>query len=408
MTSDRLDLTDLEPAYSQEPYEFLAAIRAEEPVRRVVYHGLPTWLITRYADAEAAFGDVRLSSDKAYGDDDARSVPWIVGHDAIGLSRIMVHKDPPDHTRLRRLVSKAFTPRRIEQQRPFIEQLVSQLLDDITPRGTADVLHDFSLPLAARVIMTLIGVPHENSAEFQRMSSLYLSTDPAEQEARIGALLWIRDYVYALIDAKRESAGDDLLSSLIGAREGGDRLDEDELRSMAMILLMAGHETTASLIGSGLLALLRFPDQLKMLEADRSLIPAAVEEMLRFDGGASAALPRYAREDLTIGGTAISKDDAVIISLCAADRDPARFSQPDVFDIQRRDGDRAAHLAFGRGIHVCLGAPLARLEAQIAFAQILARWHDIKLAVPESELHWRVTPNIRGLSSLPVTFSSRS
>jgi cytochrome P450 len=241
--------------------------------------------------------------------------------------------------------------------------------------------------------------------EFTGYAHLFLSTDPADQARLPEAMAWMGRYIAELVAAKGAAPADDLLSELIAVRdEGGDRLSEAELQAMAFLLLMAGFETTASFIPNGLLALLRYPDQLAALCADPSLIPSAVEEMLRYDPTATASLLRYATEDPTLGGVEIGKNDAVVVSWAGANRDPRRFSRPDVFDVLRGD---ANHIAFARGMHYCLGAPLARLESQIAFVSLFERSDDIQLAIPESELSYRITPNIRSLTELPITYTPR-
>jgi cytochrome P450 len=371
----------------------------------VRYHGVPAWFVTRFADAETVYSDPRFSADKVNATDEVRAVPWVVASDLIGLGRTIVFADPPAHTRLRRLVAKAFTPRRVETLRPMVQRISDGLLDAFVPRGRVDILHGYSTPLAALTIMTLLGSPVADREEFTGYADLFLSTDPADQARMPEAMAWMAGYIADLVAAKAAAPADDLLSELIAVRdEGGDRLSEAELRSMAFLLLMAGFETTASFIPNGLLALLRHPDQLAALRADPSLIPSAVEEMLRYDPTATASLLRYATEDLTLGGVQIHQNDAVVVSWAAANRDPRRFSRPDDFDTRRGD---AKHIAFAHGIHYCLGAPLARLESQIAFTSLLARCDDIQLAVPFNDLAYRVTPNIRSLTELPVTFTPR-
>jgi cytochrome P450 len=402
MSEDRLDLSS-DPEFIRDPYATLDRLREEEPVRRVRYHGVPAWLVTRFADAEMVYSDPRLSADKANASDEARAVPWVVASDMIGLGKTIVFADPPAHTRMRRLVSRAFTPRRVATLRPMVQGIADQLLDAIVPRGRADILHELSTPLAAQAIMVLLGAPLTDREEFTSYSHTFLSTDPADQARVPEAMAWMATYIAGLVAAKAETPADDLLSELIAVRDGGgDRLSEAELRSMALLLLMAGFETTASFIPNGLLALLQHPEQMKALREDPSLIPSAVEEMLRYDPTATASLLRYAAEDLTLGGADIRKSDAVVVSWAAANRDPRRFAEPDTFDVRRGD---ASHIAFAHGIHYCLGAPLARLESQIAFASLLARCWDIQLAIPFEELSYRVTPNIRSLKELPVTFT---
>ena len=403
MSDDVLDLpTDAE--FVADPYPQLNRIREDEPVRRVRYHGVPAWLVTRYADAQMVYSDPRFSADLANASDEALAVPWVTASRAVGLGQMLVNADPPAHTRMRRLVSKAFTPRRVDGLRPMVQGIADALLDAIVPNGRADILHEYSTPLAAQTIMLLLGAPLEDRQDFTSYTRLIISTDPADQPRIPEAFGWLMQYMATLVATKRARPGDDLVSELIAVRdEDEDRLSEVELRSTAALLLGAGFETTASLIPNGLLALIRHPKQMQALRDDPSLIPGAVEEMLRHDPTATASIPRYATEDLHIGGVDIHKSDAVVVSWAAANRDPRRFAEPDTFEVRRGD---ANHIAFAYGIRYCLGAPLARLESQIAFASLLERCVDIRLAVPAERLSYRVTPNVRCLKSLPVMFTA--
>jgi cytochrome P450 len=404
MVDDRLNLSS-DPEFISDPYATLTRLREQEPVRRVVYHGAPAWLVTRFADAEMVYSDPRFSAERRHASDEVRAVPWVIASDLIGLGNTIIYTDPPAHTRLRRLVAKAFTPRRVETLRPLVQSISDDLLDPLVPRGRADILHEYATPLAALTIMTLLGSPVADRQEFTDYAHLFLSTDPADRARVPEAMAWMGRYIADLVATKAAAPAGDLLSELIAVRdEGDDRLSEAELRSMAFLLLMAGFETTASFIPNGLLALIRHPDQLAAVRADPSLIPAAVEEMLRYDPTATASLLRYATEDLSLGGVNIRRNDAVVVSWAAANRDPRRFNGPDEFNTRRGD---AKHIAFAHGIHYCLGAPLARLESQIAFTSLLARCDDIQLAIPFEHLTYRVTPNIRSLTGLPVTFTSR-
>ena len=396
-TVDRLDLSALGREFIDDPYPVLTRLREEEPVRRVLYHGVPAWLVTRFADAQAAYSEPLLSANKAYAPAEVLAVPWVAGSEKLGLGRGMIYLDPPEHTRQRRMVSKAFTIRRVEDLRAFTRSVAESLLDDAVRRGRIDVLRDFSVPLANQVIMSLIGVPATDGETFADHSRIFLSTDPADQARLPEALGWLRRYIDGLVAAKRAEPGDDLLSALVTMRDEGDSLTETELGSMTLLLLMAGFETTASQIATGLLALITYPDQLAALRAEPGLIPVAVEEMVRWQGAAMASLPRYATADLTIGGVRIGCGEAVMVSWAAANRDPRRFTDPDAFDIRRAD---RGHVGFAHGTHYCLGAPLARMELEEAFAALIER--EFAFAVPASELSWRVTPNVRGLSSLPV------
>lgn len=394
---ERLDLSSLGREFVDDPYPVLARLRAEEPVRRVRYHGVAAWFVTRFADAEAAYSERSLSADKANASAEVRAVPWVSGSENMGLGRGMIFMDPPEHTRLRRLVSKAFTARRVEGLRVFTRTAAKRLLDDAASRGQVDLLRDFAVPLANQVIMSLIGVPDADGETFAEHSRVFLSTDPADLATLPQTLGWLRSYIDRLVAAKRTEPGEDLLSALVLMRDEGEALTEVELGSMALLLLMAGFETTASQIATGLLALITHPEQLAALRADPGLVPAAVEEMVRWSGAAMASVPRYATADFTLGGVRISRGDAVIVSWAAANRDPRRFANPDAFDIRRAD---RGHIGFAHGIHYCLGAPLARMELEEAFAVLIER--DFVLAVPPEELSWRVTPLMRGLSSLPV------
>ena len=313
----------------------------------------------------------------------------------------MLNSDPPDHERLRRLVSKAFTARRVEGLRPRITAITTTLLDDMSALGAraeVDLLASFAFPLPITVICELLGVPVADRDDFRTWSATAVSdTAPRELSRAHGAAL-IR-YFMTLLAAKRREPADDLLSALIAARDDADRLSEDELVSMAFLLLVAGHETTVNLIASGVLALLLNPAELDRLRADPSLIGGAVEEFLRYVSPVSNTTFRQAAETLEIGGARISRGDPVLVALSAANRDPARFGDPDRLELGR---DSSGHLAFGHGIHYCLGAPLARLEAEIAFAGLLARFGSIRLAVPANTLRWRPSTLIHGLEALPV------
>jgi cytochrome P450 len=314
----------------------------------VRYHSVPAWFVTRFADAQAAYSEPLLSADKAYAPAEVLAVPWVAGSDAIGLGRGMIYVDPPEHTRLRRMVSRAFTVRRVEDLRAFTRAAAERLLDDAVRCGRVDILRDFSVPLANQVIMSLIGVPDADGERFADHSHVFLSTDPADQTRLPEALAWLRGYINELVTAKRAAPGDDLLSELVTMRDEGDALTEAELGSMTLLLLMAGFETTASQIATGLLALITCPDQLAAVRAESDLIPAATDEMVRWGGAAMASLPRYAKADLMLGGVTIHRGEAVMVSWAVANRDPRRFVNPDTFDVRRDEG---GHVGFAHGIH---------------------------------------------------------
>jgi cytochrome P450 len=311
----------------------------------------------------------------------------------------MLNSDPPDHTRLRRLVATAFTMRRVELMRPRIEEITEDLLADLAGKDELDLIDDFAFLLPVTVICELLGVPHADRDEFRAWSTLLVSAD--ETDAVMVAAQSMAAYLHQLIAAKRADPADDMLSALAQARDesGADQLTEPELVSMAFLLLVAGHETTVNLIANGMLALLRHPDQLAALRADPALLPGAVEEFLRYDSPVNHTTLRYTVEPVEIGDVTIPADEFVLVSLSSANRDGDRFPDADTLDVTRPAG---GHLAFGHGIHFCLGAPLARLEGQIAIGRLIDRFPDLTLAAPPDELRWRNSTLLRGLESLPV------
>jgi cytochrome P450 len=389
-----------DPAFIADPFPFLNGLRERGPVVRVALaSGLEAWLVTRYEDAFPAMTDPRLSSDVHDAAD-----PRVLGEppDAEPFPRSMLRVNPPDHTRLRRLVSKAFTPRRVAELRPRVQKITDQLLDGVTPVGRVDLIAEFALPLPVTVISELLGVPVDDRDRFQEWTETMLTQQGGRPDlaAANRAFQEMRDYLEQLIADKRVHPDDDLISALIVARDRDQRLDEEELVAMAFLLLVAGYITTVNLIGNGMAALLAHPDQLDLLRHDPGLLPRAIEEFLRYDGPVNPGMTRFPTEDIEIGGVRILRGATLLIGMATANRDPARFTDPDRLDITRTDN---AHLAFGHGIHFCLGAPLARLEAEIAFAALLRRLPGIALAVPAGELQWH--SGLRGLKHLPLTFT---
>ncbi|TLQ43014.1 cytochrome P450 family protein [Streptomyces marianii] len=393
-----------DPAFVADPFPLYRRLREEGPVRRaVIAGGVEAWLVTRYEDGLAALSDSRLSSDVRDASD-PRLMQQLPSTERESMVSNMLRSDPPDHTRLRRLVSKAFTARRVAEMRPRIQEITDRLLDGLLPAGRAELVADFALPLPVTVISELLGVPLDDRHEFQRWTDDMLLRRAEMPDPAVVDSAWqhMRAYLTGLIANKRSRPGDDLLSALITARDEEQRLNEDELIAMAFLLLVAGYITTVNLIGSGVAALLAHPDQMALLRDDPELLPGAVEEFLRYDGPVNPGIARFAREDVEIAGVTVPKGATVLIASAIADRDPARFAEPDRLDITRRDN---AHLAFGHGIHFCLGAPLARLEGQIAIGSVLRRLPDLALAVPPEELHWR-PGGLRGPARLPVTFTA--
>ncbi len=382
--------------FTADPHATLAALRRESPVRPIALPtGVTGWLVTRYADVRQALTDPRLSkgglvSPVGY----AVALPDEVQR---GANRHVLSVDPPDHTRLRRLVASAFTVRRVEALRPRVQEITDGLLDAIDGRDRFDLLDELAFPLPMRVICELLGVPLADWDAFRAWSNV-LVAGMARRDELPAAYASMVGYIRELIRAKRGAPGDDLLSALIQARDEGDRLTEDELSSTVVLLLIAGHETTVNLIGNGTYLLLTHRDQWDRLRAAPELLPDAVEEFLRYESPVQSATYRIATAELELGGQIIAAGQPVLISLLSANRDDARFARPQHFDIGRTVNP---HLAFGHGIHFCLGAPLARLEGQVAFASVLARFPGLRLAVPAGELAWRPGALMRGLTALP-------
>jgi cytochrome P450 len=393
-----------DPAFVADPYPFYRRLREGGPVRRAVtVRGLEAWLVTRYDDAREALADPRLSSDLR-GATDPRLLEQLPSAERTSAMRSMIRLDPPDHTRLRRLVSKAFTARRVAELEPRVQEIADRLLDAVLPAGRADLIEDFALPLPVTVISELLGVPLTDRDRFQEWTNVMLAQHPDRPDLEAMDRAWRQmwSYLEDLLAAKRTDPADDLLGALITARDREQRLDEGELVAMAFLLLVAGYVTTVNLIGNGMAALLAHPGQLKLLRDDPGLLPGAVEEFLRYDGPVNPGILRIAAEDLEIGGVRIPRGATVIIATAIADRDPAEFPDPDRLDAARPAN---AHLAFGHGIHYCLGAPLARLEGRIAIGTALRRLDDLGLAVPYGELPRQVA-GLRGLRHLPVTFTA--
>lgn len=388
-----IDLGEFGEGFRTDPHPVYARLREHGPVHRVrlqvpdEHH--ETWLVVGYEEARAAFTDPRLAKDG--------SKIGVTFLDEQLIGKYLLVADPPQHTRLRGLITRAFTMRRVEQLRPRIRQITDDLLDEMLPHGRADLVDSFAYPLPITVICELLGVPEMDRKEFRKLSTEAVA--PTTSESEYDAFARLAEYLTELIEDKRRTGPSaDLLSDLIRTTaEDGDRLSPEELRGMAFILLIAGHETTVNLITNAVHALLTYPDQLAALRADMSLVDGAIEEALRYEGPVENATFRFAAEPLEIAGVPIARGEAVMIGLTAADRDAARFPAPDRFDIHR---DARGHLAFGHGIHYCLGAPLARLEARTAIRSLLERAPG--LALDGAPGAWLPGPLMRGVRSLPV------
>jgi cytochrome P450 PksS len=394
------------PEFKANPYPFYARLREREPVYQVMLPDKrPAWLVTRYDDVATVLKDERFIKEKyrVFSPEQAAREPWIPRF-LKPLERNMLDLDAPDHDRLRALVHKAFTPRLVENLRERVEVLTNELLDAAQAggRGRMELIRDFATPLPTTVIAEMLGVPVQHRHRFRRWSNVMVTASTRwALFTALPSLTAFLLYVRRLINRRRAQPRDDLTSALVHAREDGDRLSEDELVAMIVLLLIAGHETTVNLIGNGMLTLLEHADAMERLRDEPSLIKPAIEELLRYDGPLESATDRYAREDVSISGVTISRGEIVFAVLASANRDERQFEQPDRLDLAREPN---RHLAFGLGMHYCLGAPLARLEGQIAISTLLRRMPELRLAVPAAKLRWKYGLVLRGLKALPVEF----
>ncbi|MFJ1719066.1 MULTISPECIES: cytochrome P450 [unclassified Streptomyces] len=378
-------------AFTANPYPYYEKLRAAGPVHTVRTDEFDrVWLVVGYDEARAALADPRFAKDW-------RGLPGAPAEsDPIFLN--LLELDAPRHTRLRRLVAREFTARRVEALRPRVQQITDELLDAMVPAGRADLVDALAFPLPMTVICELIGVPDLDRDAFRLLSNGVVT--PTSPEGEMEAVRAMNEYLGELIEDKRRSPGDDLMSALVRTRdEDGDSLSPDELVGMAFLLLVAGHETTVNLIANGVRALLGHPEQLAALLADPELIGGAVEEMLRYDGPVENSTLRFPREPVRIGQRVIPAGVPVLVSLAGADRDPARYPEPDTFDIRR---DAQGHLAFGHGMHFCVGAPLARMEGRIAIRTLLERCPSLAPDAGAGELDWIPGMLLRGVRGLPV------
>ena len=420
---ERIDLSD--PEYREHAFERYEEMRAKCPVSRAIvtsgddsegnrgFFNRPLWLVTDYEVGSRALLERAITVDMAAVLTPEQLAQMPETPEVFQpLRRNILTVDPPEHTRLRKLVQPSFTASAIEKLRPRIQQIADELLDAVeaaaaergesAPDRKMELISQFAYPLPITVICEMLGIPPEDREQTRQWSENLLSAQSPERMEETGRnigefIAYLRD----LFARKRESPGDDLISQLLQVEVDGDRLTEDEILAMVFILFVAGHITTVNLIGNGVFALLTHPEQVAKLRSDPGLVANAVEEILRYYGPAETTTARFAREDVELGGRTIAKGDPLLVVLAAADRDPTRFTDPQSFDITRDDANR--HIAFGKGIHACLGAPLARLEGQIALETLFRRYPDLRLAVPESEITW--APSfLRSLTGLPLTF----
>jgi len=389
------------PEFHADPYPFYHALREKDPVHQ---SPMGFWVLTRYDDVVTSLRDPRYGRDgfaplieATYGPETAEG----------NLPRSMLMRDPPDHTRLRALVNKAFTPRVIEGMRAHIQAIVDRLLDKVQGARSMDVIDNLAYPLPVTVICEMLGVPLDDQNAIRGWSSdiarsldaIGLMADPDIVARGVAARRNLTEYFRRLLPERRQHPKADLLSLLIGVEEQGDRLNEGELLAMCLLLFIAGHETTVNLIGNGTLALLEHPDQMARFKDDPTLIPSAIEELLRYDSPVQWTA-RITNANVELGGREIPSGSMIIAAIGAANRDPSHFPDPDRLDIARPDN---RHVSFGFGIHFCLGAPLARVEGQIALGTLLHRMPDLALQTGAT-LDWRESSALRGLKRLPVTF----
>ena len=406
-TSTELNLAS--PVFKANPYPAFAQIRSQDPVYQMKRpSGQVVWLITRYKDADAVLRDQRFVKDVGAvlpPEELARRFPWVQGQEVPRpFLYHMLRADPPDHTRLRSLISISFTSRLVERWRERIEAITNELLDAVQDKGEMDLVKDFAFPLPISVISEMLGVPTADRMQFGIWSRMLMdATGDSLAFQSVYMRLWSEfiPYLRKLIDEKRKHGSDDLLSELLRAESEGERLSEDELVAMVYLLLIAGHETTVHLISNGVLALLQHPAQMEKLKENPALIKTALEEFLRYQGPLLTTTQRWASEDVEFGGKLIRRGEEVVVVLAAANRDAEVFTAAEELDITRQEN---RHLAFGKGIHYCLGAPLARLEGQVAISSLLRRLPNLRLNTEVERLAWRPGSLMLGLRELPVVF----
>jgi cytochrome P450 len=408
-TSQRYDLYSHE--FRVATHETYAHMRAENPIH--CQPGLdgetPIWFVTRYDDVVEVLTDAKrfvVDPVLALTDDELAALnasnPLA---DDKRVSTNLLGMDGEDHRRVRQLVTKAFTPRMVEQLRPRIQAIADELLDGVESRGSMELVDEYAFPLPITVIAELLGIPVADRDRFREWSNTFVlpPMTPELQEQFVRHTDEFVAYLDELFEKRRTAPTDDLLSALVQAEDAGERLTENELYSMAILLIVAGHETTVSLITNAVLALLSNPDQLSALRRDPSLMQSAVEELLRYDSPVERPITRLAATDVELGGQTIRRGELVIAVIGSANRDPAQFADADTLDLDRADNK---HVGFGRGPHYCLGAPLARLEAEIALTALFERLPTLRLAISESDLYWRPIPIFRSLASLPVAWDA--
>ena len=384
------------PQFKANPYPFYARLRAEAPVYRTRALDRPLWLVTRYDDV------LTVLKDEHFANDWSPRMPWALLYLAKPLTRGMLSRDAPEHTRLRTLVNKAFTPRLVERLREQIQTVCENLLETAAPQGRIELVRDYALPLPLTIIAELLGVPPQDRLRFHAWSRRMVGTSTGLEMLRALPNIWLLiRHLRKLFAARRSDPHDDLVTALVEAEEAGDHLSEEELVAMVILLLIGGYETTVNLIASGTLALLQHPHERDRFQQNPALAASAIEELLRFTSPLEIGSVRYVREEVTIASVTLPRGQLVSAVLGSANRDPSQFSEPDSLNLAREPN---RHLAFGMGAHFCLGAPLARLEGQLALTTLFRRFPALRLAEPPEALRWRRSLILRGLEALPLAF----
>nr|WP_194962794.1 cytochrome P450 [Streptomyces sp. NRRL B-1677] len=394
------------PEYKRNPYPLYARMREAGPIHRVLFpSGVTAWLVTGHEAAQKTLADPRLGKNHDRGNDRWRERASIMPEPQHSQLQVhLLHQDPPKHTTMRRLVTDAFAPRRVEGMRARFQEMADALVDAMpADADSADLVRCFAARFPFQVLAEVIGLPPHLAARFRReWGKVVAPVGPADpgRPAYEALLRELQGYIAEVVADRRGAPGDGLLSRLVAARDGGE-LTREELDSMIFQLLVAGQEPVTNQITTAMVALLRHPEALARLRAEPGLMPAAVEELMRLDSAFELTTWRFLAEDADLHGTRVPAGDSVIVSLCAANRDPERFPDPDALDLDRAQGP---HLAFGHGVHFCPGAALARIELQVAVGTLLARLPGLRLAVPEEELSWIPAVLGRGTAELPVAF----
>ncbi len=403
-----LDVNHRDPGFLANPFPTFKRLRDEDPVHWS--QNLRGWVLTRYDDVREVLVGDDMSSDrmtpffKRVTGEERNKIQSLIHY----LGKWAVFKDPPEHTHLRNLMNQPFTPRIVEKMRLSIEDLVTGMIDRVSETGRMDIITDLAYPLPATVMMDLLGVPRSELDQIKRWSddiALFIGSAQSAEDKYAKAEAATHDmagYFRSMIEERRKSPQDDLTTGMLEAGDGGDKLSEDELISNCILLLFAGHETTTNLMGNGMLALMKHRDQMELLNRQPDLVTSAIEELLRYDGPSGSQVRIVAR-DVEMGGKKLNEGERIFAFVNSGNRDDRRFSNPDAVDITRK---RNRHLTFGQGIHFCLGAPLARLESQIAIREMSKRLKDVHLAIPEQDLKFMDSVVLRGVKALPVEFDA--